>query len=338
VPCLFKRSNGIYYIRFFLRGKRHAKSTGERLKPRAARALINFELDWDSNKDTLLLSEFQSQLLDLIQSDCSPSTVRIYDRSLSQFQTIAGNICLSSITPLHVDRYKAARLKTISPMSVNIELRALRAAFYRAVRWNLLPEATNPFRRLVLARVPSVQPAYLSRQEFARLLNFVPERWLREILVVAVSTGLRQGELLNLKWTDVDFESATIHVQSREDFQTKAGKQRLVPMNLSTVQILFTRSQEKSNDYVFSIKGRRVEGTFLSHRFKKCVRRAGLSEKLHFHSLRHTFATWLVQQQVPIYDVQKLLGHSSISVTQVYAHLASSELHRAVEKIEIPEN
>ncbi len=60
-----------------------------------------------------------------------------------------------------------------------------------------------------------------------------------------------------------------------------------------------------------------------------------MSEKLHFHSLRHTFATWLVQEGVSIYEVQQLLGHSSISVTQVYSHLAASELHGAVNKIQV---
>jgi site-specific recombinase XerD len=73
----------------------------------------------------------------------------------------------------------------------------------------------------------------------------------------------------------------------------------------------------------------------LSNAFTKCVLTSGLSDKLHFHSLRHTFATWLVQSGVGIYEVQKLMGHSSISVTQVYAHLAPSELHGAVNRISV---
>ena len=74
---------------------------------------------------------------------------------------------------------------------------------------------------------------------------------------------------------------------------------------------------------------------FVSKRFKIHARRVGLREDLHFHSLRHTFATWLVQEGVSIYEVQKLLGHSSISVTQIYSHLAASELHGAVNKIQV---
>jgi len=74
------------------------------------------------------------------------------------------------------------------------------------------------------------------------------------------------------------------------------------------------------------------------HLFKRCVRKAGLSDKPHFHSFRHTFATWLVQEGVSIYELQKLLGHRSISVTQIHSHLAASELHSAVNKISVSLN
>ena len=81
-----------------------------------------------------------------------------------------------------------------------------------------------------------------------------------------------------------------------------------------------------------------MDGNLLSKRFRLAVRAAGLDTGLHFHSLRHTFATWLVQERISIYEVQKLLGHSSIAITQVYSHLAPNELHHAVNKIEASMN
>jgi integrase len=227
-------------------------------------------------------------------------------------------------------------MKAVSPVSVNIELRTLRAALYTALRWGLMAE--NPFKKVPLVHIPEQQPTYLSKEEFQTLLSVVREPWLREIFLIAVCTGLRRGELLNLTWKDVDFQRRLLNIQSGENFKTKAGKRRSVPMSQVVCQLLLARAQRSFDGFVFTVNGRRVVEYFVSHRFKACVRAAGLNEKLHFHSLRHTFATWLVQNGVNIYEVQKLLGHSNISVTQIYSHLVASELHRAVEKISVAVN
>ena len=76
----------------------------------------------------------------------------------------------------------------------------------------------------------------------------------------------------------------------------------------------------------------------VSHEFKAGVRPAGLSEGLHFHSLRHTFASWLVQEGVSIYEVQKLIGHTSVAMTQIYSHLAPGGLFNAVNKLAVIAN
>jgi integrase len=165
------------------------------------------------------------------------------------------------------------------------------------------------------------------------------------LVVFAVMTGMRRGELLNLTWKDVDFERRLLTIHSGEGFRTKGGKRRSVPMSQAVYQLLLTRAQRSiglptclASRYVFALNGKRIDGVYVCHKFKRYVREAGLNERLHFHSLRHTFATWLVQEGVSIYEVQKLLGHSNISVTQVYSHLAASELHGAVNKISVSLN
>ena len=85
----------------------------------------------------------------------------------------------------------------------------------------------------------------------------------------------------------------------------------------------------------FAGNQRRLRGEWVSKSFKAAVRRAGLDERLHFHSMRHGYASWLVQKGASLYEVQKLLGHTSITVTQVYAHLAPSELHDTVNRIHL---
>ena|SRR3990172_7971460 len=149
---------------------------------------------------------------------------------------------------------------------------------------------------------------------------------------------MRRGEIINLKWSDVDFDQRLLHVQNSDTFTTKTGKRRSVPMNQTVYQLLWNKSLGSNGEYVFMYQGFKMRPDLVTHKFRYCIRKAGLNRKIHFHSLRHTFATWLVQGSVSIYEVQKLLGHSSITVTQVYSHLASSELHEAVRKLEILTN
>jgi site-specific recombinase XerD len=130
-----------------------------------------------------------------------------------------------------------------------------------------------------------------------------------------------------------------IHIQSNASFKTKQGKKRVLPLNDTALYIVESRHGKDTSEYVFTLNGKKVFDGWLSHAFKRAVRSANLENgRLHFHSLRHTFATWLVQNGVSIYEVQNLLGHSSIAVTQVYAHLAPSQLQSAVDKISLSLN
>jgi integrase/recombinase XerC len=336
MPSLFKRSNGIYYFSYIEDGKRKWRSTGQRYKPAALKELLAFEEGRKEPLSNVTLQAFIKDFLSYAEVTYARKTLTVYDRALHHFANFIGDVLLASITARDVDLHRMERMKAVSPVSVNLELRTLRAAFYTALRWGLLSE--NPFKKVPLVPIPEQQPTYLSKEEFQRLLGFVREPWLREIFLIAVCTGLRRGELLNLTWKDVDFERRLLTIQSGETFRTKAGKRRSVPMSQAVHRLLLARAQRAFGEYVFTVNGRRIVEYFVSHKFKVYVRAAGLSEKLHFHSLRHTFATWLVQDGVNIYEVQKLLGHSNISVTQIYSHLASSQLHTAVERISVPLN
>ncbi len=95
----------------------------------------------------------------------------------------------------------------------------------------------------------------------------------------------------------------------------------------------------RTSEYVFAKSdGRRFEADFVSHKFKKYIRRARLPESIHFHSLRHTFGSLLAQAGVPIFDIQKLLNHRSISTTQIYSHLSPEHLRASVERLVTTKN
>ena len=102
-------------------------------------------------------------------------------------------------------------------------------------------------------------------------------------------------------------------------------------MNMKTLQILTERQLSFSgSERVFTYQGKPVKQLFISHKFKKLVRKSGNNPQLSFHSLRHSFATLLIQKGVPIYQVSKLLTHSDLRVTQIYTHLSEQNLRDAV--------
>ena len=105
-------------------------------------------------------------------------------------------------------------------------------------------------------------------------------------------------------------------------------------MNNVALQIVMNRKPASLTEYVFEVEGRKLSGYWLSHKLKKYVRTLGLQENLCWHALRHTFASWLVQDGVSIYEVQKLLGHADVSTTQIYSHLQPETLHRTVERLD----
>jgi integrase len=143
------------------------------------------------------------------------------------------------------------------------------------------------------------------------------------------------GELRFLRSTDINFKHETITVQNHSEFTTKSKKSRTIPLHKSIKKDL--RKLVKANcdqPYVFLYKGEVYKKDRLSGRFKKVVRDCELNDGYHFHSLRHTFASWLVQKGVPLYTVSKLLGHADLSTTQIYAHLKSSDLRNAVENLD----
>lgn len=337
MPTLFRRSNGVYYIVYADQdGRRKWISTGQRRKALALKKLFDFTDYKTKRKPSVRLEEFVNEFLSVAQNLLAPGTLDIYKKSLRKFMEQAGNIPLASVTQKHIDLFRHKRLKEVSRVTVNIELRTLRATFYTAVRWKVIE--SNPFAGVELCAIDEEVPAYFTVSDFHKLISAAREEWFRDVVLVAGFTGMRRGEILNLRWEDVDLRSRLLLIRSHGKFRTKAGKRRIMPMNRFLVEIFARRSREKVADYVFTIDGHQISERWLTRKFKRHIRRLGLDDRLHFHSLRHSFASWLVQEGASLYEVQKLLGHSSIRVTEIYSHLAPEELRKTVERIPVELN
>ncbi len=163
-------------------------------------------------------------------------------------------------------------------------------------------------------------------------------RWLVEVIEVAVATGMRRTELVHMRWSWVNLDKQHVVIRNDGEFIPKGKHERTIPVRGRALEILARRYEERtseSDDYVF--KGMqdddRLDVTYTSKRFKKYVRLAKLSEDYSFHSLRHTYCSWMIQAGVPVTHVQKLAGHASIETTMQYVHLAPETLTAAVERV-----
>jgi len=332
MPTLFKRSNGVFYIvTDGKNGRRRWISTGERTRSRAAKRLENYEDKPKKVQQSKRLSAFISEFLSTVSSFYSKVTLGIYRYALRSFFSTVGDLQLTAVCAQHIDLFRQRRIKEVSAITLNINLRALRSAFYYAVRWQILK--SNPFTKVPLSPVPERDPIFFSSEDFKLIVGSIKQEWFRSIVILAACTGMRRGEIVNLRWKDVDLSQKVVRVHSSSTYRTKNGKKRVIPLNAIALQLLAGLDHKTSEDYVFTVEGRRIREVYLSRKFSQHVHRLGFPIGYHFHSLRHSFASWLVQNGAPIYEVQKLMGHSTIQVTEIYAHLAPSQLHSTVERL-----
>jgi len=329
MATLFRRSNGYYYVLKTVNNRRVWQSTGTRNKAKALKYLIQGQKPADRGA-SLKLSQFQDQVIAYARTNVAPSTVLLYGYALRDLIRLVGDHSLTEYTPQMVEQFKVARLKEVSPVKVNIDFRTLRAAFSLAARWGTIPD--NPFKKCRQLRIPPTRPVYLTLEEYHKVISVIDKEWFRDIVRFAVSTMMRLGEIVNLKWSSVDLDRRLLYVENSADFRTKTRKSRILPMDPWTLKLL--ERKERISDLVFTFPdAKRLKIGYVSSRFKKYVRKAAIRPDIHFHSLRHTGATWLVQNAVPIYTVQQILGHSTIQMTQVYSHLEADDLRQSLLRI-----
>ena len=284
--CLFKRPNHIYYIAYHANGRRRWKSTSVTTKPEALKALTEFRRLFGQQTPAIALSQFVRPFLEYSEANHAPKTVSLFRAILANFLRCVHDISMAEVTAEHIDRYKTKRLKEIKPVSVNVELRMLRSAFNTAKRWKMIE--ASPTDGIRSAAVPEQAPHFFTAQDFQTLIERIQEGWLREVVLFAVLTGMRKGEILNLRWPDIDMSRKTVNIQSSPSFKTKQGRRRTIPLNDSAYYLLTARQGRSPSEYVSTLNDKPINPGWVTHLFKRYVQRAKhLDERLHFHSLRH---------------------------------------------------
>jgi len=249
--------------------------------------------------------------------------------SLKHLLPVFCDMYLSQITPAQISAYKTQRINEgASPKTINHELGFCKHCFNLAVKeWQWVRD--NPFTKVSMERLPQPRVRYLTPEEFDKLYQACNDK-LKPIVLFAVNTGMRQDNILSLRWQDVDLNRGVIVLP-----HTKNGERLGLPMN-STVKDLLSelkRIRFITSDFVFHTStGNRFDASTIGKWFRQALKKAGIQD-FRFHDLRHTFASWLVQAGVNLYEVSKLLGHKRVTMTQRYAHLASNNLRMAVNTL-----
>jgi integrase len=281
---------------------------------------------------------------------------------------------LSDITTGRIERWRATRtnqrhpsarkIKPVSPLTVNQDIRALRAGLSRATEWGLL--TANPIGKIKQASADDRGVVrFLSPDEERRLRTALADRdaarraarasangWRRgrghvpwpeygaytdyvtPLVLVALNTGLRRGELLQLQWRDVDLSRRMLTVRGEG---AKTGQTRHVPLNSDIADVLKAWKEPSAEPdwFVFSGSTTTTPLTEARKAWRAVLQKARITS-FRFHDLRHSFASKLAMAGVDLNTVRELLGHRKISMTLRYAHLAPEHKADAVERLVVP--
>jgi len=210
-----------------------------------------------------------------------------------------------------------------------------------AVNWGYLK--SNPCMGVKELREPPGRVRYLTGEEMERLLEAcdpeslrknpqnvgrtfskMTDAYLKPIVQIALHTGMRRGEIMGLRWKDVDLKERRITLE-----KTKNNERRVVPLNETIYEILRSLPVHLHSEMVFPD----INGNMLTVAFKRACRRAGISD-FRFHDLRHTCASYLTMGGINLRTVQTLLGHKDLRMTMRYSHLSPEYLKEAVTTLE----
>lgn len=302
-------------------------------------------------KSGVLLSDAVAQFI-RSREGRSAKTIHGYTSILRIFgESLPAGYLVQHVSDDSIARF--LRKQNINNTSRETYVRHLNVFFNWAVEEKLVE--SNPVAALKQrrrgARKTTHQIRFLTESEFSILtecirlhnegkegqeLGSVGDLWLIDVVTFAANTGLRRGEICSLRWGAVTLSERMLTVRNTEDFKTKSGAERsifLAGTAWRVIERLSNQSGLKSDDYVFRRPdGQPLSGDYLTKKFLRYRRKAGLSEDIGFHELRHTFASWAVMRGMDLYRLKEIMGHSDIKMTLRYAHLRPDATRQDMER------
>jgi integrase len=326
--ALYQRGR-IWYADFYIRGERVQESTrtGNKRKAEKFYAARLAEVEHGAYKKPVKLSlvEFSERYL---------AHAQIHKRSWNRDKQMLGHLLgffgqalLGDITAMRVEDYQQARVRKVCPATVNRELALLKHMLNLAERWDL-KRAPNPVRMVKFLAEDNLQFQTLSDEDEKALLSSSPP-YLQDMIGFALNTGMRSGEIFNLRWNDVDVDRRRLTVVVR-----KTRRPLGLPLNDEAFRIVRAWHSIRKCSFVFYNQrtGERFKDVKLG--LRKACERAGLC-RVTWHMFRHTFASRLIGRGADIVTVKELLGHSTVTVTMRYAHTNEEAKVRALRLLNL---
>lgn len=292
--------------------------------------------------------EFAEQFLDYQRSRTKPLTHIQQKATINTLLVPAlGRLRLDQVARQHIDGLVTAWAEDSKPKTINTRLGTIRRLLSLAVEWEIIPRVP----RMQFMKIGTEAPRFLTDEEMVALVDAAEPQW-KEMMLVAMRTGLRIGELRGLQWADVDLVRKVLHVRRTDPgrktldaTKPKGNRDRIVPLTTESAAALAAMRPKdaKATAWVWPALERHYGETRARARSEKgcwsavvrAAKRAGLAD-VGWHTLRHTYASHLVMRGVPIRLVQKWLGHASIKETEKYSHLYPDHGHEAAGLLDTP--
>ena len=287
-----------------------------------------------SNKEDSNLRSFLNYLL--VDKGLSNNTVKAYEADISSFFQWLDNEDLKykNLQEDHINQYISFLFqRKMRSSSVNRKISSIKSFYIFLVKRNFVKN--SPLNDLVTPKQEKYLPESMSEAEVDKLLNSPDvsnkiENRDKAMIEMLYATGMRISELVNLKITDVDMKRCVVKVFG------KGSKERLVPFGetaLDSLRLyLNEREQSSSKEIFLSNRGKKMTRVAFWQRVKVYLIRENLKNSISPHTLRHAFATHLLNRGADLRSVQLLLGHSDLSTTQIYTHIAKQRLSDVLKK------
>jgi integrase len=326
---VYKRGN-VYWIDYYDQNRNRIQESSQSTSKRDAEELFTLRkseiLRGVYKKPvTIRFGEFGERYMEFAKAN-KRSWLRDEQMLTHLYKAFGKERPLAEINPLAIEDYKTHRKTKVSGSTVNRELALLKHMFNLAITWDLFL-AVNPVRKVKFFREFNIGLRVVSPEEERKLLQHASP-FIQDLIRFALNTGVRTGELFSLHWLSVDFKKGILTV-----FAPKTQRTREIPLNAEARKVLDAWWLNKKNEFIFYNPETGKPFVDLKEGFALACRRAEISG-VTWHTLRHTFASRLVNSGVDIVTVKELLGHSSISVTMRYAHTNFESKRSAVLKLD----
>ena len=322
---LFKRGN-VWWTYYYIDGVRHQESTGATSRRQAD--AIEMRLKAEANARRHRVVEYDphltvAALATRFLGDAVPRPHHVWH--LKSLLPFFGQLAIVRLNRNMAREYRAWRKKneTVCDATINRALSVLKHILYWAVDEQIIQE--NPLARLPMVQERRIKRPVMTLEEEFQLLPALPDH-LRNIVIAALDTGMRRGEILKQQWEDVDLPRKLLLVSNSK---TAGGESREIPLTVRMQEVL---QKSRRNGYLFTYDGTPLQ--WIRKGFLGGIKRAGLRH-FRFHDLRHTFNTRLMEAGV-IADVRMaLMGHSSgQKVHSIYTHVELPVKRQAIARLE----